>query len=97
MAELQIAEIPYEDGGIRYRYARRLSEDGTRWIRDGRFTAYHPNGAIASEGTYSDGIEQGLWRDYHDNGRIAAEGQYDRGQESGVWRYWDSDGRDVNG
>ena len=92
MNDLHIAEIPYEDGGIRYRYARRLSADGTRWIRDGLFQEFHPNGKLASEGTYVDGHEDGLWRDYHDNGQIAAEGNYTQGVETGVWRYWDAEG-----
>ena len=36
---LYIAEIPYETGEIHFRYSCRLSEDGTKWIRDGLFTA----------------------------------------------------------
>ena len=92
MSELTIAEIPYENGGLRFRYARRLSSDGSRWIRHGRFEAYHPNGEMASEGEYSDGVEHGIWRDYHDNDQLAAEGAYDQGEEVGVWRFWSSDG-----
>ncbi|MFD1874884.1 hypothetical protein [Hymenobacter bucti] len=44
MSELHIAEIPFADGRIRYRYARQLSPDGTRWLRHGLFQAFHPNG-----------------------------------------------------
>src|SRR5215472_2509872 len=69
---LHIAEIPYEDGTIRFRYARKLSADGaTRWIRDGRFCSYYPNGTLASEGTYVDDQEHGLWTEYHSNGEMA--------------------------
>jgi len=92
MSELHIAEIPFPDGGIQFRYARKMSADGTRWIREGLFRAFHPNGALASEGCYVDGQEDGLWRDYHDNGQIAAEGEYSRGVETGEWRYWNPDG-----
>ena len=92
MSELQIAEIPFEDGRIRYRYARKISSDGTRWIRDGLFQAFHPNGALASEGTYIGGHEDGLWRDFHENGQPAAEGYYSQGVETGAWRFWNSDG-----
>ena len=92
MTELNIAEIPYEDGTIQYRYARYLSDDGTRWIRHGLFLAYHPNGQLASEGHYADGHEQGLWKDFHENGQMAAKGEYEAGQEVGRWEYWNDDG-----
>ena len=92
MSDLHIAEIPFENGGIRYRYTRKLSPDGSRWIRDGLFQAFHPNGVLASEGTYREGLEDGQWRDFHDNGQLAAEGAYAQGTEVGIWRFWNADG-----
>jgi antitoxin component YwqK of YwqJK toxin-antitoxin module len=91
---LHIAEIPYESGGLRFRYGRVPSDDGTRWIRHGLFTAYHENGQRACEGFYEHGLETGTWRDYHDNGVLAAEGAYVAGKEHGVWRHWDREGRE---
>ena len=91
-ADLNIAEIPYESGQIRYRYARYLAPDGTQWVRHGPFMAYHPNGALASEGSYVHGKEHGPWRDYHENGQLAAEGEYADGVEVGTWHYWDASG-----
>jgi antitoxin component YwqK of YwqJK toxin-antitoxin module len=96
MSELHIAQIPFEDGSIRYRYARRMAPDGTRWIREGLFQAFHPNGALASEGTYRDGHEEGLWRDFHENGQLAAEGSYEAGVEVGEWRFWLDDGTETD-
>jgi antitoxin component YwqK of YwqJK toxin-antitoxin module len=92
MSELNIAEIPFDSGEIRYRYSRYLSNDGTRWIRHGLFRAYHKNGQLASEGHYVDGFEHGIWNDYHDDGTPAAEGQYEMGTEVGEWHYWNIDG-----
>jgi antitoxin component YwqK of YwqJK toxin-antitoxin module len=92
MEELNIAEIPYESGTIRFRYSRYLSGDGTKWIRHGLFRAFHENGSLASEGNYTDGVEDGLWRDYHENGQLAAEGNYECGVEVDPWRHWDSNG-----
>ena len=89
---LHIAEIPYESGAIKLRFARRLSADGTRWIRHGRFVAYYESGGVSSEGDYVDGAEHGPWRDYHENGILAAEGEYRAGKEHGPWRFWNSDG-----
>lgn len=93
MFDLNIAEIPYEDGIIHYRYSRYMSDDGARWIRHGLFLCYHPNGVLASEGNYVDGLEHGLWSDYHPNGKLAAKGYYEGGKEAGQWEYWDEDGK----
>lgn len=90
--QLDIAEIFYESGGLRYRYTRYLSNDGARWIRHGRFTAFHKSGQLASEAAYIDGYEDGIWRDFRENGRLAAEGHYEKGEEKGVWQYWDTNG-----
>lgn len=90
---LYIAEIMYETGELRFRYSRKMSPDGTRWIRDGRFEEFYKNGNLASEGNYDDGLEEGYWKDYHENGKLAAEGYYSKGKETGTWRYYDEDGR----
>jgi antitoxin component YwqK of YwqJK toxin-antitoxin module len=91
-ADLHIAEIPYETGEVRFRYARIQSPDGLRWIRHGLFCEYHKNGQVISEGNYVHGQEHGLWRDYYENGQPAAEGEYRHGVEVGHWRYWNPDG-----
>lgn len=90
--DLHIAEVPYETGELKFRYARVLAADGLRWIRHGLFTEFHQNGQLASEGIYANGLEQGLWRDFYQNGQLAAEGNYAAGVETGVWRYWSPEG-----
>ncbi len=89
---LYLAEIPYDTGEIHFRYSRKLSEDGTRWIRQGLFTEYYESGQIASTGPYKDGLEHGHWIDYYENGQIAAEGEYAHGEERGTWLYYDENG-----
>ncbi|MFV0674221.1 toxin-antitoxin system YwqK family antitoxin [Variovorax sp. tm] len=91
-ADLNLAEIPYESGAIRFRYTRYMAADGARWIRHGLFVAYHENGAVSSEGSYVHGSENGVWRDFHPNGQLAAEGSYLDGRETGKWRFWSADG-----
>src|SRR5258705_120146 len=91
---LHIAEIPFDSGAVRLRYARRLSDDGARWIRHGRFIEYYDGGVTKSEGEYFDGKEEGIWRDFHANGQLAAEGCYEAGKESGVWRFYDVNGKE---
>jgi len=90
---LNIAEIFYPGGELRYRYARYLSSDGSKWIRHGRFAAFHPNGQLACEGDYVHGVENGAWRDFHENGRLAADGHYANGLETGMWQFWDEHGK----
>lgn len=94
--DLNIAEIPYDTGEVRYRYARYLSADGERWIRHGLFRSYYKDGSLASEGHYEHGLEEGVWRDYHSNGTLAAEGQYCHGEEILGWRFWDSSGNESD-
>ena len=90
---LEIAEIPFETGELKYRYARRLDADGAKWIREGLFQSFHQNGQISAEGQYRDGLEEGLWLTYHDNGQLASRGTYHQGQEDGDWEFWDRDGQ----
>ena len=89
---LHIAEIPHENGQVRFRYERYLSPDRKKWIRHGLFKAYHVNGQLASEGVYEHGVEVGIWRDFHDNGQLAAEGEYKQGKRSGVWNFYSRTG-----
>ncbi|PVX37274.1 hypothetical protein [Janthinobacterium sp. 78] len=94
-AELNLAEILYDTGELRFRYTRMLSADGTRWIRHGLFCEYHRNGTVISEGHYVQGRENGLWRDFYETGAPAAEGHYLDGAETGDWRYWDASGNSA--
>ncbi len=89
---LYIAEIAYETGELHFRYSRKMSSDGSKWIRDGHFVEYYKNGNIASEGIYQDGLEHGYWKDFHENGSLASEGYYKNGKETGVWRFYDENG-----
>lgn len=96
-ADLNIAEIFYDTGEIKFRYARKKSEDGKFWIREGLFCEYHRNGNVISEGNYVNGKEQGLWHDFYPDGQLAAEGLYAEGEEVGVWKYWNPDGTELEG
>lgn len=91
---LFIAEIPYETGELRFRFARKRSSDGTRWLREGLFQEFYRDGQLASEGGFVDDLEEGRWREYHPNGQLAAEGCYSAGKEHGVWRFWTETGEE---
>lgn len=85
-------EVRGPDGSVRFRISRYCSADGSRWVRHGPFVMLHPNGAIATEGQYENGLEEGSWRDYYESGQIAAEGCFVNGKEEGYWRFWRRDG-----
>lgn len=53
--DLNVAEVPYKSGSVRYRYSRFISHDKTRWIRHGLFVEYNEEGLTKSEGTYANG------------------------------------------
>jgi antitoxin component YwqK of YwqJK toxin-antitoxin module len=89
---LNIVEMVDANGRVKCRYSRAKCADGTKWIRQGRFVSYHPNGVVESEGTYVDDLEEGHWRDFYANGVLAAEGSYKCGKEHGVWHFWSEDG-----
>ncbi len=91
VVELQLAEVFFETGEIRFRYSRYRTPT-REWVRHGLFLAYHPNGLVASMGQYSDGFETGQWTEFHPNGERSAEGYYELGQEVGRWRFWSEDG-----
>ncbi|WP_124540715.1 tetratricopeptide repeat protein [Piscinibacter terrae] len=91
-ADLNIAEVPHDNGQLRFRYARVMFADAARWIRHGLFTEYSEAGQRLSEGHYVQGQEHGLWRDFHPNGQLAALGEYVGGKEHGIWRFWDEAG-----
>ena len=90
--DLNIAEIPFDSGNIKFRYSRYLASDKSKWVRHGLFTAFHSNGTLASEGEYEHGFENGIWRDFHENGVLAAEGEYRNGKKFGIWKYWNLEG-----
>jgi antitoxin component YwqK of YwqJK toxin-antitoxin module len=94
---LNIVEIPYESGALKFRYARRLSADAARWVRDGPFQSFYENGQISAEGHYEDGLETGVWSTYHDNGQPASRGRYQAGRKADGWEFWDADGQSETG
>ncbi len=90
--DLQIAEIPWPSGAIQYRYARYLSECGTKWVRHGLFESYYESGRISAAGQYQDGHETGLWKTFHANGQLASIGSYQKGVEVGKWQFFSENG-----
>lgn len=64
-------------GEYHYKYSKKLSPDGTCFIKDGLFEEL---------------LEEGIWKDYHENGNLAAEGYYHKGKEVEIWKWYDEEG-----
>jgi hypothetical protein len=47
---------------------------------------------LAAEGSYIDGMQQGLWLSWHENGKLAAQGVMVDDQKQGLWEGWHSNG-----
>ena len=90
---IEIAEIQYESGQLHFRYARQMSAEGDRWIRNGLFQSFYENGQMSAEGEYKNGVEEGQWTTFHENGQKASQGTYVEGKEQPDWKFWDASGQ----
>ena len=54
---------------------------------------YYYTGQKASEGTYFNGKEDGLWTYWYENGQKRWEGTVKNGQRKGLWTYWHENGQ----
>ena len=57
-------------------------EDG---VKDGRWTEWHPNGHVKTEGQHVDGKMEGRWVTYFDTGIVKVAGVYHAGLKDGEW------------
>src|SRR5262249_40523285 len=51
----------------------------------GRWTFWHPNGAIEKQGDLVEGKQQGTWSFFYDNGQKMLAGDFRGGEEEGRW------------
>ncbi len=60
--------------------------------RDGQWKSWNQNGNLWSEGTFKDGLDEGLRTIYHENGKKFIEGYYTAGKKTGTWKFYDENG-----
>ena len=63
-----------------------------RGVKHGPYRLWKPNGTLAQEGFYRDGLQEGPWKTYWDNGRLHEEGMYRKGERVGLWREYRREG-----
>ncbi|HKE15877.1 MAG TPA: hypothetical protein VKB80_13465 [Kofleriaceae bacterium] len=61
-------------------------------IKHGPYRLWRPNGTIAMEGTYREGLETGDWKFYWDSGAILETGVFRDGKKVGLWRSFRREG-----
>jgi antitoxin component YwqK of YwqJK toxin-antitoxin module len=62
-------------------------------MRDGKWTYWHENGNLWSEGWFKKGKSDGKRTTYFDNGKIRYTGIYKDDVRTGKWSFYDENGR----
>ena len=58
----------------------------------GKFTEFHDNGKLKTQGQFKEGNPDGMWKRYHVNGMLFQEGLYRNNIQDSLWRQWDDRG-----
>ena len=84
----------YIDQGYRVVcYRKRISQN--KWVLDGDFYIYNVDGKIIVQGSYQEGLWQGLMICYHNNGIIAGNEFFDHGKLTKKAIYWNENGNKI--
>jgi len=59
----------------------------------GKYTEYHDNGKIRTQGQYKEGNPDGSWSHFHFNGRVYEQGIYRNNIKDSLWQQWDDHGK----
>jgi antitoxin component YwqK of YwqJK toxin-antitoxin module len=62
-------------------------------LRDGKWTYWHENGKLWSEGFFKAGKSDGKRTTYYDNGKVRYVGYYKEDNRVGKWSFFDENGR----
>ena len=60
--------------------------------RKGQWRQFYEDGALKSEGAFTDGKREGSWKFYAETGQLVQEGTYRDGEFHGNWRWYYIDG-----
>lgn len=89
--ERQVVNSKYPDDKIRWeRQVARYSDN--RFVADGYYREYYPNGQLFVEGTYKDGRQEGAWTYWYDDGTENRQVTYKNGKPDGAWESYRADG-----
>lgn len=60
---------------------------------NGQNIFYYPNGRVASEGYFKDGLPTGIWTNYYADGTLKSIGKKEKGLSDSLWAFFDEEGR----
>ncbi len=61
----------------------------------GKFTEFHDNGNLRTEGQFKEGNPDGMWKRYHYYGALYEQGNYRNNIKDSLWQQWDDKGKLV--
>ncbi len=94
LVEKRVDDDKYPNGKIRYeREIARYSDD--RFVADGFYREFYPNGEKFAEGRYKSGHQEGKWTYWYDNGQEQRTITYKDGQPDGGWEVHNAKGAVV--
>jgi antitoxin component YwqK of YwqJK toxin-antitoxin module len=67
------------------------SQENSMEVLNGKFVTYHDNGCVKEEGTYIDGMLQGVFHEYDENGKLIVQSYWKDHKLHGKLTHW----RDV--
>lgn len=94
LVEKQVNKDQFANGKLRYeREIARYSDD--RFVADGFYREFYPNGEEFIEGQYKNGHREGTWTYFLEDGKVQRTVNYKRGQPDGSWEIHNADGAVV--
>src|SRR5579859_7139921 len=77
----------------------RVSEDyfviDDNQTMEGKYRKYFPNGRLAIEGAFVNGVRSGTFYEYHENGTLIRKISYENGMRHGPVEVFDEKGRPI--
>ncbi len=91
LGDVKVVEKRDSAGRLSVRSEMREASGG-EFVKNGTETTFSPDGSIASQFEYSNGVLDGPWKKWYAPGHLQAEGEYRHGKKEGlavrVCRQW---------
>jgi hypothetical protein len=68
------------------RSCRQIEVKG-KYINDGQYYQYYPNGKPAIDGQFKDGLRTGKWTQFDEEGKKFFIREYEKGEETKAYKY----------
>ncbi|MDD3743494.1 MAG: hypothetical protein PHX54_07740 [Lentimicrobiaceae bacterium] len=86
-----VHEVSYHSTGEKY-----MEGSYVNGMREGKWTSWHKDGRLWSEGEFKQDKSHGERKVYYPNGNLHYKGSFDLGKRVGNWIFYDEDGIKIN-